>query len=175
TVLLLTDPDHAVPVMVARNGVRLIVYGRGDHLELSDVPLNTEVEEGDLLVTSGLGGRFPAGFPVGSVTSLRADDSRAFLLGQVEPAARLDRGRDVLLLRSAPQRLIAPRPAGRSSEVAIGLDVVSDSTRLLDPDAQAAAAPVPVVSGLASPPVTPRAPARQAPAAVAPATEPAPP
>lgn len=104
TVLLLTDPDHAVPVMVARNGVRLIVYGRGDHLSLSDVPLNTDVKQDDLLVTSGLGGRFPAGFPVGTVTELRTDDSRAFLVGEVEPAARLDRGRDVLLLRSAPAR-----------------------------------------------------------------------
>lgn len=104
TVLLLTDPDHAVPVMVARNGVRLIVYGRGDRLSLSDVPLNTDVKQDDLLVTSGLGGRFPSGFPVGTVTELRTDDSRAFLVGEVKPAARLDRGRDVLLLRSAPAR-----------------------------------------------------------------------
>ena len=100
TVLLLTDPDHAVPVMVARNGVRVIVYGRGDYLELSDVPLNTDVKQHDLLVTSGLGGRFPAGFPVGTVTRLRADDSRAFLMGEVKPTAQLDRGRNVLLLRS---------------------------------------------------------------------------
>lgn len=113
TVLLLTDPDHAVPVMVARNGVRLIVYGRGDRLSLSDVPLNTDVKQDDLLVTSGLGGRFPAGFPVGTVTELRTDDSRAFLIGRVKPAARLDRGRDVLLLRSAPARNRLPfSPAG---------------------------------------------------------------
>ena len=102
TVLLLTDPDHAVPVVVARNGVRLIVYGRGDYLELSDVPMNTDVKVGDVIVTSGLGGRFPAGFPVGTVTALKPDDSRAFLIGALEPAAQLDRGRDVLLLRSAP-------------------------------------------------------------------------
>jgi rod shape-determining protein MreC len=106
TVLLLTDPDHAVPVVVARNGVRLIVYGRGDHLELSDVPLNTDVKTGDVIVSSGLGGRFPAGFPVGTVTGLRPDDSRAFLVGELRPAAQLNRGRDVLLLRSAPKALI---------------------------------------------------------------------
>jgi rod shape-determining protein MreC len=102
TVLLLTDPDHAVPVMIARNGVRLIAYGRGrgDLLELADIPLNSDVEVGDLLVTSGLGGRFPAGFPVGTVTALRTDDSHAFLIGDVKPAAQLDRGRDVLLLKS---------------------------------------------------------------------------
>ncbi|WP_454832320.1 rod shape-determining protein MreC [Pseudoxanthomonas wuyuanensis] len=102
TVLLLTDPDHAVPVMIARNGVRLIAYGRGrgDLLELADIPLNSGVAVGDLLVTSGLGGRFPAGFPVGTVAALRTDDSHAFLIGDVKPAAQLDRGRNVLLLKS---------------------------------------------------------------------------
>ena len=114
TVLLLTDPDHAVPVVVARNGVRLIVYGRGrsDLLELADVPLNSGIEVGDVLVTSGLGGRFPAGFPVGTISALRPDDSHAFLVGDVTPAARLDRGRHVLLLKSAPpQPLPAPDPS----------------------------------------------------------------
>jgi len=100
TVLLLTDPDHAVPVTVARNGVRLIVYGRGDTLELRDVPLSAGVEVGDEIVTSGLGGRFPAGFPVGTVATLRPDDTHAFLVGNLKPAAKLDRGRDVLLLKS---------------------------------------------------------------------------
>ncbi|KWV15431.1 rod shape-determining protein MreC [Xanthomonas translucens] len=99
TVLLLTDPDHAVPVTVARNGVRLIVYGRGDTLELRDVPLSAGVEVGDEIVTSGLGGRFPAGFPVGTVATLRPDDTHAFLVGNLKPSAKLDRGRDVLLLR----------------------------------------------------------------------------
>ncbi|UNK58459.1 rod shape-determining protein MreC [Pseudoxanthomonas daejeonensis] len=99
TVLLLTDPDHAVPVMIARNGVRLIAYGGGDRLELRDVPLNRDVQVGDVLVTSGLGGRFPAGFPVATITALRPDESQAFLVGELSPAAQLDRGRDVLLLR----------------------------------------------------------------------------
>lgn len=100
TVLLLTDPDHAVPVTVARNGVRLIAYGNGDGLELRDIPLNSGVEVGDSIVTSGLGGRFPAGFPVGNVTALRPNDTHAFLVGTLEPTAKLDRGRDVLLLKS---------------------------------------------------------------------------
>ncbi|MCW0460458.1 hypothetical protein NB717_001526 [Xanthomonas sacchari] len=99
TVLLLTDPDHAVPVTVARNGVRLIVYGRGGSLELRDIPLSAGVEVGDEIVTSGLGGRFPAGFPVGTISALRPDDTHAFLVGELKPAAKLDRGRDVLLLR----------------------------------------------------------------------------
>lgn len=109
TVLLLTDPDHAVPVVVARTGVRLVVYGQGrsDLLRLPNVPLSSDVRVGDELVTSGLGGRFPPGFPVGRITALAPDDSRAFLLGAVLPAAQLDRGRDVLLLQETRE----PRPA----------------------------------------------------------------
>jgi rod shape-determining protein MreC len=106
TALLLTDPDHAVPVAVQRNGVRLVAYGTGrsDRLALASIPLSSDVKVGDVVVTSGLGERFPAGFPVGTITALRPDESRAFLLGDVTPAAQLDRGRDVLLLRHAPAR-----------------------------------------------------------------------
>lgn len=113
TVLLVTDPDHAVPVMVARSGVRLVVYGSGrrDLLRLTDVPLSADVREGDLLLTSGLGNRFPPGFAVGRVGRLRPDDSRAFLEADVIPAAQLDRGRDVLLLRPASDPAAAPPPA----------------------------------------------------------------
>jgi rod shape-determining protein MreC len=113
TVLLLTDPDHAVPVMVARTGVRLVAYGKGrsDRLELANIPLSSDVKVGDVIVTSGLGGRFPAGFPVGTVTALQPDDSRAFLVGDLDPAAQLDRGRDVLLLRQQAAPAIATSPA----------------------------------------------------------------
>lgn len=110
TVLLLTDPDHAVPVMVGRSGVRLVAYGKGssDRLELANIPLSSDVRVGDTAVTSGLGGRFPAGFPVGTITALHPDDSHAFLVGDLTPAAQLDRGRDVLLLKG---RVAAPREA----------------------------------------------------------------
>lgn len=110
TVLLLTDPDHAVPVMIARSGVRLVAYGNGrsDQLEVVNIPLNGDVKEGDLMVTSGMGGRFPQGFPVGTVTGLRSDDSRAFLIGGLKPAAQLDRGRNVLLLRTLPAQPASP-------------------------------------------------------------------
>jgi len=108
-VLLLTDPSHAVPVAVARNGVRLVVYGEGrsDKLRLTSVPLSSDVKVGDVLVTSGLGGRFAPGFPVGKIASLKPDDSRAFLVGEVTPAAQLDRGREVLVLLSMPNPLPA--------------------------------------------------------------------
>lgn len=170
TVLLLTDPDHAVPVMVARNGVRLIVYGRGDHLVLSDVPLNTDVKQDDLLVTSGLGGRFPAGFPVGTVTRLRADDSRAFLMGEVKPAARLDRGRDVLLLRSVPSRSRLPFAAGGmpqgNSAGAAQMSAPRPAPVVNDASPNQPGPPGPAASGAA---VTPADAAAPAPASAAPA------
>lgn len=110
TVLLITDPDHAVPAVVARNGVRVMVYGGGrtDMLHAADVPLSADVRAGDVLLTSGMGGQFPPGFAIGTVGTLRPDDSRAFLEGNVTPAAQLDRGRDVLLLRG-----YKPVPAGK--------------------------------------------------------------
>lgn len=111
TVLLLTDPDHAVPVTIARNGIRLVAYGRGDRIELANIPTSGDVKVGDQVVTSGLGGRFPPGFPVGRVVRLRRDESRVFLVGDLEPAAQLDRGRDVLLLRRAPPPANPANPA----------------------------------------------------------------
>ncbi|WP_343223468.1 rod shape-determining protein MreC [Lysobacter sp. GX 14042] len=104
TALLLTDPAHAVPVMVARSQVRLVAYGQGrsDLLRVPGIPLSSDVEIGDELLTSGLGGRFPPGFPVGTLVALQPDESGAFLVGEVRPAAQLDRGRAVLLLREVP-------------------------------------------------------------------------
>jgi len=114
TLLLLTDPDHAVPVLVQRNGIRLVAYGTGrsDRIELANVPISGDVRVGDRVVTSGLGGRFPPGFPVGTVSELRPDESRAFLVGELKPAAQLDRGRDVLLLRKV---IAAPMPAASAT------------------------------------------------------------
>ncbi len=111
-VLLLTDPDHAVPVAIARNGIRLVAYGRGDRLELANVPMSSDVKAGDVVVTSGLGGRFPPGFPVGTIATLQPNESRAFLVGELTPAAQLDRGRDVLLLK----RVRRPPVQSRESE-----------------------------------------------------------
>ena len=116
TVLLITDPDHAVPVMVARSGVRLVVYGSGrsDALQAADVPLSADVRAGDVLLTSGMGGRFPPGFAIGTLQALRPDDSRAFLEGEVKPAAQLDRGRDVLLLRG--YKLVPAKPPAATAQ-----------------------------------------------------------
>ena len=148
TVLLLTDPSHAVPVAVARTGVRLVAYGEGrsDELRLPSIPLSSDVRVGDQLVTSGLGERFPAGFPVGTITELQPDDSRAFLVGAVRPAAQLDRGRDVLLLRRAPALAPAPPPAapaasagGVAEDAATGAPQAPGSTTAPAADAPATA------------------------------------
>ena len=141
TVLLLTDPDHAIPVAIARNGVRLIAYGTGraDQLALASVPLSSDVKVGDVVVTSGLGGRFAAGFPVGVIAALRPDESRAFLVGDVKPAAQLDRGRDMLLLRTLPPRpVIGPQAPGAA---AAGTQTAAPDAAATPPAASATAAP----------------------------------
>jgi len=101
SVLLVTDLDHAVPALVTRSGMRLIVWGSGrsDRLELRNIPLSGDIAVGDTLVTSGLGGRFPPGFVVGTVIELHPDASHTFLAGTLAPAAQPDHGRDVLVLR----------------------------------------------------------------------------
>ncbi len=99
-VLLITDVTHAVPVRISRNGVRLIASGVGviDRLTHNYVPHSTDIRSGDLLVTSGLGSKFPEGYPVATVTSVIQDESRAFSQIQSEPVAKIDRLRYVLLL-----------------------------------------------------------------------------
>lgn len=158
TVLLLTDPDHAVPVTVAGSGVRLIAYGRGDALELRDVPLNSGVKAGDKVVTSGLGGRFPAGFPVGTVTAVHADESHTFLVGELRPAAQLDRGRDVLLLRSLPPVPPPPPAAPPSAAPADPLPAAAGSSKATGPTAAASPAAAPPSASAARRPALPSAP-----------------
>lgn len=157
-VLLLTDPDHAIPVTVARNGVRLIAYGRGARLELRDIPLSAEVEVGDAIVTSGLGGRFPPGFPVGKVTALRPDDSHAFLIGELTPAAKLDRGQDVLLLRTLlePPPLVSAEPE-QGDEAAAGQAGAADVTPPATPTSAPARARAPASAATVAPADAPAA------------------
>ena len=107
------DPDHAVPVMLSRNGLRGIAHGTGDPDELvvPNLPLSSDLKPGDQWVTSGLGGRFPAGFPVGTITALRHGPSGMFLEAVVKPAAELQRSGEVLLLRDQPDPVGPPAPA----------------------------------------------------------------
>ena len=99
-VLLLTDASHAMPVQVNRNGVRAIAEGVGrlDQLKLSHVALTEDIKVGDLLVSSGLGGRFPAGYPVAEVTEVVRNPGRSFASVSAKPMAALSRSRHVLLI-----------------------------------------------------------------------------
>lgn len=112
-VLLITDNTHAVPVQVNRNGVRAIAEGTGliDELQLSHVAATTDIKRGDLLVTSGLGGRFPAGYPVAVVSEVTRDSGQTFARVTARPTAHLDRSRHLLLVfrdSSGNERLPIP-------------------------------------------------------------------
>lgn len=111
--MLVIDPDHAVPVVVSRSGLRGIAHGTGDagQLLVPNLPLSSDIKPGDKLVTSGLGGRFPAGFPVGTVIRLEHGPSGMFLQALVQPAAQLERSGEVLLLRDLPEPVGPPAPA----------------------------------------------------------------
>jgi rod shape-determining protein MreC len=109
--VLITDADHAVPVSVNRNGLRTIAVGTGDsgRLRLPYLTNSADIREGDLLVSSGLGGVFPAGYPVGRVTEIRARPDQAFAEVFAAPSSQLDRDREVLLVWTAADEL--PRAA----------------------------------------------------------------
>lgn len=103
-VLTLADASHALPVQVNRNGLRFIVQGSGryDALDVLHVPSTADIRKGDLLVTSGLSGRFPAGYPVAQVTEVVHDPSQPFARVTAEPVAQLQRSRHFLLLFPPP-------------------------------------------------------------------------
>jgi rod shape-determining protein MreC len=113
TVLLITDAAHALPVRVERTGLHTIARGTGalDTLELPNVPISADLRVGDRLLSSGLGGHFPAGFPVGMVRAIRNDSSGMFAAALATPSAMLDRGDEVLILHELPDPVGPPAPA----------------------------------------------------------------
>ncbi len=100
SVLLITDASHALPVQVSRNGLRTIALGTGliNQLELPHLPNNADIEPGDLLITSGLGGLFPSGYPVAQVTEVKREQGQPFASVTAVTTAHLDRIREVLLV-----------------------------------------------------------------------------
>jgi rod shape-determining protein MreC len=99
-VILISDPTHEIPVQVNRNGLRTIAVGTGDTrlLKLPYLSTSADVVAGDLVVTSGLGGGFPAGYPVGTVAAVKRDPAQSLADVDVRPAAALDRTREVMFV-----------------------------------------------------------------------------
>jgi rod shape-determining protein MreC len=119
TVILVSDASHALPVQVNRNGLRTIALGTGlvNQLELPHLPNNADIQIGDHLSTSGLGGRFPPGYPVAEVTEVRQEPGQPFLTVIARTIAHLDRIREVLLVwtltpEASMQQPAAPEQAG---------------------------------------------------------------
>jgi len=104
TALLISDPSHAIPVQVNRSGLRSTAFGMGSsqQLELRYIPHNADIEIGDLIVSSGLGGRFPPNYPVGRIVSIERPAGESFAVVLAEPVAHLDRSREVLLVWHNP-------------------------------------------------------------------------
>lgn len=119
-VLLISDATHAIPVQVLRNDIRVIASGTGrrDELQLEHIPSSTDIRPGDMLVTSGLGGRFPEGYPVGIIKSFDVDSQNAFAVVSVTPTAQLERLRYLLLLWPSKSETTPPPTADEVREAA---------------------------------------------------------
>ena len=104
-VTMITEKDHAVPVMVLRNGLRTIVFGAGDtsQLSLRYVPVSSDIQHGDLLVTSGIDGIYPPGIPVAKVVKIERDPAYPFARITCLPVAGVDNHRHLLILSGLPK------------------------------------------------------------------------
>ena len=119
-VMLITDPDHAIPVEVNRNGLRTIAFGTGmpNRLHLPFLAKNADIVPGDLLVTSGLGGVFPAGYPVAVVDKFESRPDKSFANIYATPKAKLETSREFLIVwsDSTPVVLDNPIPSSEPTE-----------------------------------------------------------
>ncbi len=176
-VLLICDATHALPIQVLRNDIRVIAAGNGctDDLQLEHLPANTDIRVGDVLVTSGLGGRFPEGYPVAVVSSVKLDTQRAYTVIQARPTAGLQRLRYLLLLwgadrnganpmtpeevhRVANERLMQMMPQVLPSPDAMGPKLPEPATGIAQPTPQQ-----PTTGNAATAPAANRSPQRATP------------
>jgi len=163
-VLLLTDTTHSIPVQVNRNGLRAIASGTGnpERLELRHVADTADIKEGDLLVSSGMGQRFPAGYPVATVNEVIHDSGQPFAIVRAIPTAALNRSRYMLLVFSDRRT-----PEERATEAAMAQEEADrqGATHGQAPASQSApAAPAPQAAPAAAPAhpaATPAQPRRQ--------------
>lgn len=162
-VLLLTDTTHSIPVQVNRNGLRAIASGTGnpERLELRHVADTADIKEGDLLVSSGMGQRFPAGYPVATVKEVIHDSGQPFAIVRAVPTAALNRSRYVLLVFTDTRS-----PEERANAAAEAQEAADREAASKAAQPQGAAQPVPAATPAASsaPAAAPAAPAQAAPA-----------
>ncbi len=158
-VLLLTDTTHSIPVQVNRNGLRAIASGTGnpERLELRHVADTADIKEGDLLVSSGMGQRFPAGYPVATVKEVIHDSGQPFAIVRAVPTAALNRSRYVLLVFTDTRS-----PEERANAAAEAQEAADREAASKAAQPQGAAQPAPAASP--APAAAPAAPAQAAPA-----------
>jgi len=172
-VILISDAAHAIPVQVNRNGLRTIAVGTGDvgRLKLPYLPTSADVVAGDLLVTSGLGGGFPAGYPVGTVAEVKRDPAQSLADVDVKPAAALDRSRELMFVWLKAQAPAAAPAASPTTQA----PAASPTTQAPAPAQAPAAAPGKTTAKPPAPRVPPTSPSKSAPSVPsAPPTQPAP-
>jgi rod shape-determining protein MreC len=140
-VILISDPTHAIPVQINRNGLRTIAVGTGDssRLKLPYLPTSADVIAGDLLVTSGLGGVFPAGYPVGTIAEVKRDPAQSLADVDVRPAASLDRSRELLFVWLKPGAVLPAAPSTKAPAAANPASEASGAAAASHADAQPAA------------------------------------
>lgn len=119
-IILVTDPSHAIPVQVNRNGLRTIAVGSGqlNRLNLPFLPNNADIRPGDLLITSGLGERFPHGYPVAIVDNFNPLPDKPFADVHATPEAQLDKIRELLVVWSDSKPIPFTEPEQQNSDVA---------------------------------------------------------
>ena len=155
-VILVTDPEHAVPVEIERTGLHTIAVGTGDaeSLGLPYLPANADVKPGDLLVTSGLGGVFPHGYPVARVTEVRRDAVQPLAQIRAAPLARVDRLHEVMLVWFRADHPASPLPAAAGMSAKTGnpaLQPARIARKLASPVAPPAVAATPVSPAVTGP------------------------
>lgn len=180
-VTLLTDKDQAIPVQVVRSGLRSIAYGQGHSgsLDLRFMPVNADIKNGDILVTSGIDGVYPAGLAVAKVVQVESKSTDAFARIVCQPLAGIDRNRQLLILLT--EMNLPPRPAPDDPKSRAVKKQAADGAKETSKEAPKEAAPAnSAASALASPPSAPAstnktttAPAKTAPSVPATPTVPA--
>jgi rod shape-determining protein MreC len=139
-VILISDAEHAIPVQSNRSGVRTIAVGTGDQnkLSLPFVTVESDLQPGDLLLSTGMGGVFPPGYPVAQVSKVKRAGSM-FALVEAKPTAKLDQAREVLLVWFKAR--VEPAPAATGTAATAVADSAAAAAPTKTPPAPAAAPP----------------------------------